>query len=300
MQAAIESMTPAELAAYERAMGARIVESGGVFWRCVRPLFYRPLLPFEALDPTTARPPAVARWGAWQCVVSDPVRANGSLAFLMFENASAYRLECLEKKRRWEVRAALREFEIRPLTNAEELLQAHPVFTEFQQRTGYRYRADRVRADRYRVWARKVFEHPRARVLGAFDRSGIQAVGIVQRVGETLIYATFFATDPALRRQVASLMLHVVRELAAGTPGVRRVYAGLRKPGAAASVDQFYLLRGAEVVMRPAYCHVHPLAAWVLRRSRPDLLRRLLGDPWVPKGPDGYTMAGVPNPAANP
>ncbi|MGA4578921.1 hypothetical protein [Limisphaera sp. VF-2] len=300
MQTVIESMTPAELASYERAMGARIVESGGVFWRRVRPLFYRPLIPFEVLDPAAVRPPLAARWGAWQYAVGDPGRANGSIACLMFQNAADYSLESMDKKRRWEVRRAQHEFRVRPLTEVHELLRAHPVFAEFQQRTGYHYRADRVRPDRYRAWAEKVFEHPKVRVLGAFDSSGIQAVGIVQRVADALLYATFFATDAALRKQVASLMLHVVRELAAATSGVHRVHAGLRKQGADASVDQFYLLRGAEVVTLPAFCRIHPLLAWGLERFRPDLKKRLLGEPWSASAGTVARVANVISQGINP
>lgn len=298
METPIESMTIAELAAYERAMGALVVESGGVFWRRIRPLFYRPLVPFEVLDPAAVRPPVAARWGAWQCVVADPARANGSVAFLMFQNAPAYQLDCLDKKRRWEVRTAQREFQVRPLRGAHELIQAHPVFAEFHQRTGYHYRADRIRADRYRAWAEKVFAHPKVRVYGAFRGSSIQAVSIVQRVGDTLIYATFFAATTALRGHVASLMLHVVRELAAGTPGVHRVFAGLRKQGCDASVDRFYFLRGAEVVVQPAFCRIHPAVAWWLKRFRPDLIRRLLGEAWTDADTQRFDTSTVANSVA--
>ncbi len=271
-------MTRAELAAYERAMGARIVESGGVFWRRVRPFFYRPLLPFEPLDLDSIKPPPQARWGAWQCAVTDAGRANGSLAFVMFRDAPAYQLDRLDKKRRWEVRTAARHFMIRPLTLPEELQRAHDVFVEFQQRTGYRYRSDRVDPRRYAAWAQEVFRHRGARVLGAFEGAQLRAIGIVHALLDTLIYATFFAAEQALQRHVASLMLHVVRQMAAGLAGVQQIYAGLRKHGADATVDQFYLLRGAEVVVQPAYVWVHPVAAWCLRRFRPDLLRRLRGD----------------------
>jgi len=284
----VDKMTRAELAAYERAMGARIVESGGVFWRRVRPLFYRPLLPFEPLDLDSIKPPPQARWGAWQCAVTDAKRANGSLAFVMFRDAPAYQLEMLDKKRRWEVRAAARHFTIRPLTLPEELQRAYDVFVEFQQRTGYRYRSDRVDPRRYAAWAQEVFRHRGARVLGAFEGAQLRAIGIVHALVDTLIYATFFAAEQALQRHVASLMLHVVRQMAAGLAGVQRIYAGLRKHGPDVTVDQFYLLRGAEVVVQPAYCWVHPVMAWCLRQFRPELLRRLLGE-----APESAPQLGV-------
>ncbi len=273
----LQPMSPTEHAAYERATGAVIAEAGGVFWRRVRPFFYRPLLPFLPLDISTVQPPLAAHWGGWQCVVTDPRGANSSVAFLMFQNSETYCLGVLGKKRRWETRTAMRFFSVRPLARAEELFPAHEFFVEFQRRTGYRYRDDRVDPQRFTVWAGDVFRHPKVMVLGAFDGPCLQAVGIVHRVGDTMIYSTFFAGGEALRRHVASLMLHVVRSLAAAQPDVRLIYVGMKKWGGDASVDDFYLQRGAEVVTRPAYASVHPVIGWCLRRFRPDLMQRILG-----------------------
>lgn len=269
-------MTVAEYTAYERAMGAHILESGGVYWRRVRPLFYRPLLPYEPLDPAVVLPPPSAKWGGYQYVVSDSSHANGSLAFLMFGRVSAYGLESLEKKRRWEVRHALRHFTVRRLGRAAELVSAHPVFVEFQRRSGYRYRADRVDPVRYAQWAEAVFRHPKVIVMGAIAGDRIEAVAIGHVLGDTFIYGTFFATGAALRRHVASFMLHTIRTLAGAIPGVARVYVGLRKHHAD-SIDQFYLQRGCEVVVQPARCQLHPVARWCLKVFRPKLWEQLRG-----------------------
>lgn len=270
-------MSMAEYAAYERATGAVVVEAGGVFWRRVRPFFYRPLLPFLPVELSSVQPPRPARWCGWQSVVTDSARANSAMAFLMFQNAGNYCLDGLEKKRRWEVRTAKRFFFVRPLACAEELYPAHEVFVEFQRRTGYRYRADRVNPHRFYEWAREVFRHPKLKVLGAFEGPRLQAVGIVLRVGDTVYYPTFFAATEALRHHVASLMLHAVRAVTAEQSGVRQVLAGMKKWGADASVDEFYLQRGAEVVTLPAYAWVHPIVGWCLKRLRPNLMQRILG-----------------------
>lgn len=198
------------------------------------------------------------------------------MAFLMFSGVSAYGLESLDKKRRWEVRQALHHFTVRRLESAAELVSAHPVFVEFQQRSGYRYRADRVELARYAQWAEAVFRHPKVMVLGAIAEDRPEAVAIGHVLGDTLLYATFFATGAALRRHVASLMLHAVRTLAGAIPGLARVYVGLRKRHAE-SVDRFYLLRGCDVVVQPARCHLHPVARWCMRMFRPDLWAQFRG-----------------------
>ncbi|MCS7089708.1 MAG: hypothetical protein RMN51_01665 [Verrucomicrobiota bacterium] len=270
-------MTPAEYAAYERAMGERVVEQNGVYWRQVRPFFFRPLLSFEPLDASAVRRPWLARWGGWQCVVRDQCQANAAMAFLLFREVRGYSLHSLEKKRRWEVRQAEKQFEVRRLQHVGELVAAHPCYLEFQSRTRYKYRADRVDPKRFGAWAEEVFRHPKVMVWGAYHANRIEAVSLAIPVEQTLLYSTFFATTDGLRKHVASLMLHVLRTWAQQRGDIAQVYVGLKKTGAEASVDQFYLQRGCEVVVQPAYCWVNPLAAWCLRRWRPDLWNRLAG-----------------------
>ena len=267
-------MTVAEYAAYEQRLGARIVETGGFFWRRVRPMFYRPVIPFEPLDVNELQKSKPSHWGGYQHVVHDPSQANSTMAFLMFRDAEKYQLECLEKKRRWEVRTASRFFTSKPLESAEELAATHPVYLDFLSRTRYRYRSDRVRASRYQKWAETLFQYQKNLVLGAFSEGEIQAVSVCTLVGQTLIYATFFARNTALKRHVASLMLHTIRSAAAGKD-IRQVYVGMRKSGRAESVDTFYLKRGCEVVMLPAHCHIHPLTGGLLRTFFPNQWARL-------------------------
>lgn len=273
----LQPMTVAEYAAYEQRLGARVVEADGIYWRRVRPLFYRPLMPFEPLEASDLQKPKPARWGGYQHGVIDPAQANSTMAFLMFREAEKYQLECLDKKRRWEVRTGNRFFSIRPLENAGELAASHPVYLDFSRRTRYRYRRDRVRAGRYQKWAETVFQYRKNLVLGAFSEGEIQAVSVCTWVGQTLIYAIFFAREAALKRHVASLMLHTIRSVAAAGKDLRQVYVGMRKSGRAESVDTFYLERGCEVVMFPAYYRIYPLISKLLRILQPALWERVTG-----------------------
>jgi hypothetical protein len=273
----LRPLSHSEYAAYERRQGAVVIEASGGYWRRVRPLFYRPVFPIQILDPTRVQGPCKARWGGYQFAVHHSAEANSTMALLLFRDSGSYRLECLDKKRRWEVRTASRRFTIRPLENVSELRAAHSVYLDFLQRTKYRYRRDRARAERFQGWAEAVFQGRNVLVLGAFSGGEIQAVGICPTVDQTLIYATFFARETALKQHVASLMLHTIRSLAAGSGSVCQVYVGLRKNGVSRSVDAFYLERGCEVVLQPACSRVHPLTAWLLRVFQPGLWARISG-----------------------
>jgi hypothetical protein len=237
-----ESMTVAEYAAYERAMGARVLEAGGVWWRQVRPFFYRPLIPFQALDPERVQPPRAARLGGFQHVVDDPARANSRITLLLFRRANEYRLESLKSlERRRQVRTALKNFQVQRLLEPEPLArEGHAVYLEFRRRTGYSYRADREDPERFAAWAAAVVQTPKVLVWGAIEAGVLQAVAVGVPVERTLFYSTFFARERALKRHVACLMLHTVQVHAAAC-GWAQVYAGLRKQGREAGVDEFYL-----------------------------------------------------------
>jgi hypothetical protein len=272
-----ESMTEAEYAAYERAMGARVLEAGGVWWRQVRPFFYRPLIPFQALDPERVQPPRAARLGGFQHVVDDPARANSRITLLLFRRANEYQLESFEKKRRWEVRVALKNFQVQRLSEREPLArEGHAVYLEFRRRTGYSYRADREDPERFAAWVTAVVQTPKVLVWGAFEAGVLQAVAVGVPVERTLFYSTFFARERALKLHVASLMLHTARAHAAACDWAE-VYAGLRKQGREAGVDEFYLQRGCEAVSLPARYRLNPLIESGLRLLMPRDLDRITG-----------------------
>ena len=47
----IEQMSVAEYARVQALRGQKTVQVGAVYWKEVRPHFYRPLLPYVSLDP---------------------------------------------------------------------------------------------------------------------------------------------------------------------------------------------------------------------------------------------------------
>lgn len=270
-------MTPGEYAAYERSMGATVLESDGIYWRRVRPGFYRPLLVFEPLNHLVVRPPYGAVWGGWQYVVCDWESANSRIHCLMYRRVHDYEVDSRAKRR--QIRSAERVFTVRRLNSPEELARAHGAYVDFQHRTGYKYRADRLDPARFMKWARDVFSNPRVLVLGACRDDLVHAVGIALLVEHTLVYSTFFASSDALKQNAASLVLHALRTVAAACSHVQQIFVGFRKTGKDAAKDEFYLQRGCEVVTLPARLHVHPVTGWLLRTFRPDLWRRLLGQP---------------------
>jgi len=271
----LKRITAEECAQLELAQGAKLVKIQGVWWRQVRPLFFRPLLQFKeyAFAPVA---PRLAWAGGFQYCCSDPSRANTVVDFLMLENAKDYSIDRLSRKRRREVRVASKELVLRSLVDRGEFKDlAHPVYVSFYRRTHYGFLARRNRKEHFDEWADQIFAQSGLIVRGAFLGTQLLAVSISEVIDETLLYQTFFASDEGLRREVAGLMLHDIGTIAAADGQVERVLAGNRMLGA---LNTFYLLRGFRFVSKPAYLWLNPLAHFLLRTVAPRHLRHLRGE----------------------
>lgn len=273
-----------------RRVGQPVVQCEGTWWREVRSCFFRPILPFLDVPSGPAGLPFRSALGGCQY----PSREGGHppnsfLTYLVFTDARAYGLEHLNPRVRGYVRSAEKRFRIRPLSGGTECkARAHPAYLEFHKRTKYAYLDNRVSKPRFEQWVDAEFEDPGLVALGAWAGDSLVAVSLSRVVGEAWLYSTFFASDEALRGQVANLMLHHARCLAAAADGVTMVFAGTQKPGAGASVDEFYLRRGARLVQRPAVLRVNPLVRWVLSRFKPGLWGSMSG------GSDAAGVIGTP------
>lgn len=276
VEARMACMTEAEYASLVVASGGKVVEVGGVHWRQVRPLFYRPLLPFLELPQRAVIRPFAARFGAAQHPVPAGEAGNSCMEFIISEPAAEYSTAVLKKKDAWSVRAAAKRFQIRQIESEQHFTDAgHPVYVDFYMRTGYSFKSERRELSKFAEWSHTIFASGKSLVLGAYERETLRAVGISQWVGDTLFYAAFFATTDALKAHVSDLMLDRMRAVAAVTPGVRQVYATMKhgNPG----LEGFYLNRGFTVVSKPSQLHLNPATGLILRCAFPKKLAQLRG-----------------------
>lgn len=264
-----------------RREGQSLVKVDGIWWRAVRPCFYRPVIPFFPTPSPTPQVPARARWGAVQYAppaVSEA--ANSHLHYVAFPDAQSYRLESLKPRRRLEVRAAMKCFQPRLFEDVAEFkATGHSVYLDFYQRSGYEYLAKRTRKVAFERWADAIFSDPGLIAIGLWAKGSLVSASLSRVVDDTWIYSSFFSTTEGLRNHAPSLMIHHVRELAATVDGVRRVFSGMRKNDEAGQkVDTFYLLRGAQVFSVPTVLRFNPLARWLLARVKPSLLEQMQGN----------------------
>jgi hypothetical protein len=263
-----ESMSLDEYAQLESAMGAKLVKTQGVWWRKVRPFFYRPLFLLRELNPEKLKFPAPSLLGGAQHAVPPGAVANSRMNFLIFDNPRTYSLERLTQTCRRHVRRAMQTFSVRPIDLDELIRDGHPVYLSFYERTKYGYKSERTEPRHFAAWAQSLFSFPKVQVLGAFRGSELASVSVTYVVDQVLFTPTFFSRSEALNDFVSELMLHAAREQAAMSENVDLVFAA--SADMQRGLDDFYLLRGARVVSKPARLRVNPLALVSVKILRKD------------------------------
>jgi hypothetical protein len=264
-----------------RRVGQRVLPCGNTWWREVRPCFFRPILPFLDVPSGSVGLPRRAVLGGWQYPARGPLeRPNSSLVYIAFLESGGYTIQRLHARLRSYVRSAERRFVVRRLSNGPDFkARAHPLYIQFYERTKYNYLASRLHRQGFDRWVDAEFGDPGLVALGAWDGDALAAVSLSRAVGNVWVYSSFFASNEAVRAHVANLLLHHVRGLAATDGGIDRVFVGMQKLGEQASLDAFFLHRGAEYIRRPAILRVNPIAKWMLTHVRPDLWAQLRGGP---------------------
>jgi hypothetical protein len=273
-----QQMSAEEFADFERIQGQSLIKVNEVFWRRVRPSFYRPLLMFREYPSESVAPPWSSRLGGFQHAVPPQETSNSFLNMLIFGDTQAYSLESLDWNRRKQVKLARKEFVIRPMHDVNEFKQkAYAVYLSFYKRTRYKYKSERRYKDRFSCWADSLFRTAKIVVLGAYRGADLGGVCVTQWVEDTLMYSTVFCDTASLKMHVTSLMLHSVRTAVAGYKQVKQIFAGPYKYEPGKGVDDFYLVRGCKLVAKAASLYINPLATIVLRRCACKEYARLCG-----------------------
>lgn len=275
-----------EYLALELGNGETVVERDGVYWRAVRPFFYQPLMMFAEYPAGKISGPGSSWMGGWQHAVPAGGESNSFIRLLMFENAQAYSLETtVGKRRRERLQTAIAHFKVRRIENADQFVrEAYTVYQDFYQRTGYQCIKDRSSVDGFRHWADRLFKSGKIYVCGAYSALGLDAVSVFFRYQHTLVFAALFSSTRSLEHWISDLMIHHARETAASDALIQNVFAGRYRGGG--GVDQFYLLRGATVVSKPAYLRINSVADHLIAFVNPSAHRRLWGQ-------DEFGSAGV-------
>ncbi len=248
-----QKMTVDEYAAYEKGNGTPVVKVGDVWWRRVKPFFYRPLFLFQTLDIGKKVPCGAI---GWQHKVADPKCANSCIKVIVFDNIAHYSLECLKRKKRSFVRKALTRLTVDVIKDRSLFCrEAYGVYRAFYERTGYRWRKDRLKKSEFDEWGDHLFKHDKVVIHGVYHGEILIAVNISYLVENVLIDAAFFSTNEGLRLGSSDVVWHRIREDASRSEEIQYIFEGT--VSGITSLDAAKLIRGGKILFLPSYLHMN-------------------------------------------
>src|ERR1700688_3463761 len=110
----MEQMSVSEYARIQSLRGVRTVQLGSIYWKEVRPHFYRPLLSYVSLDRKRVMAPRQS-FGGYQYAVGPEENANSAINFRVFDDCACYSLANQGREYRRMVRAGAKVFDVRPI-----------------------------------------------------------------------------------------------------------------------------------------------------------------------------------------
>jgi hypothetical protein len=276
MEYRINQFSTTEYAHVQSSLGHKVKLVDSIYWMQSRPFFYRPLLPFEALNFGRVAPPC-RLFGGYQYAIDDECHANSTINFRLFEECGAYTVNALKSDFRRLINIAKRNFSVVPVENERELEEhGYKLYISFYNRTKYSYLSERTRLECFHKWIQTLVANPKTVFLGGYGEGELKAVGVCYWVHDMLLYSTFFSDTGSLKQHISDLMLHTVREMAAQQTGIKRILAGMY--GGGIGPDRYYLLRGCRIERKPAHYAMTPsLAGPLLQTFAPAQFRKLLG-----------------------
>jgi hypothetical protein len=269
-------MTIDELAAFEKAVGTRVVKVHGVWWRETRPFFFRPLDIMAELPPNNGHYPGKALWGGVQHRVPADHPNNSTMHYFIYDDLPHYSLDQFTHNRKWKIKKGIKNFNIKPIDDLGEFIEGgHSIYQSFFHRTRYFYRKERLSRDHFVEWARAVYAFPKIKILGAYRQGKMCAVSLSYLVDDTIIYATFFSAAETLPLNVSDAMLHFLREQARDCPEARILYLGMTTESR--GVNDFKVIRGCRNPSVPAYHWINPVVLNCMKIFGKSHYERLLG-----------------------
>ena len=269
------AMSPERYAALELSSGVRIIKQGDVYWRRVRPFFYRPLFPFCKYDSVSINR-SFRKFAACQYAVWEGQPSNSFLNLLIYNDVRSYDAEKLRRGPAKNLAFAIEHgLQVRRLFDDRDFcVQGYRAYLSFYNRTKYRFANHRTDRQGFEHWTKTLFRFPELVVLGAFLGPSLVGFGIACAVEGTVIMKTAVHSDLGLELRSPDLLLHLWRLAARNDSNAKMIYdSAMTTPG----IDEFKRRRGAVVTALPAHLRASPLLLKTIRRLDKTRYDRLLG-----------------------
>ena len=269
-------MTLEKFAQLESATGEVVCNLSDTWWYRVRPFFYRPVLPTITIDPQKVKS-SFKKIRSFQHSVDNNHYHNSYLNFIVFDQVQEYDISKISKNCRRKIKRASRNgLTIRPIENLEELTEkGYPLYLIFYNRTKFSYRDDRREKIKFIKWCEELFKFPELSILGAFEGDELVSIDISCLVDDLIVFKEGINSPRGLKLRATDLILHMLRSEASKLENIKCIYVGYVSQNQ--NINKYKLQRGAKVVSKPAYLHLHPSLLWTLKRVKENVYSRLVG-----------------------
>ncbi len=254
----------------------------GRWWYYVKPGFAWPLDYFEPIDAGQDAAPRSLLLG-WQYPV--PPECGDSHVWLnVIRDLSGYGLSRVMSSKRRAIRKGFRALDIRVANPADPELarQACIVWNSHVERTGWN---TSMAPHAFVTSWRELADWPGTTVLTALDpeRGNELCAWLIARIIDDTVFIDTIAshTDRLSNRPNDAIIFHCLAS--AARMGVRRAHYSLKSK--LHSLEAFKESLGFEACPFPSRLHLRRPIGAVLQRARPDIFKRLQGDPvWSEHG----------------
>jgi hypothetical protein len=271
-----EIMSEEEFARVEEDSGNTVSLRNGIWWRKVRPFFFRPLLPFKPCRPEELKG-AFGRFTATQHAVDPDRPFNSHFNILIWDRLQEYSLASVSRHTRAKISKAMdNRVVLNRVTDPGPFVrEAFPVYQSFFSRTRYGFRSERKDRTGFDSWARKLLRHPKLMVLAATRGNKLISVYISCRVGDWVVLKAAINSEAALDLHAPDLAIHHYREQASRIPEIRFLADSFFQEHD--GVNTFKIRRGARVAAFPAMLRIPAAAGALIRNFRKRDYRQLVG-----------------------
>ncbi|MBJ6802392.1 hypothetical protein [Geomonas propionica] len=269
-----EPMTLDEFAKFQKASGVKVIKVGDVWWRQVHPFFFRPLFPFAEVAPGRSRYPLPSRIGGVIHMVPAGAPSNSFMNMFVYDQLKDYSLDGVGAKQRNIIKKALSNFTAKRITDLAEFVDsASPLYISFYSRTKYSYHKERLQREKFRAWAKPIFEYDKVVVTGAYRQEKLCAIDISYQVENVIIDDVFFSDTESQALKVTDFIVHTLRDYAR-TSDAGLMFRGF--PTGKQSLDNSKITRGCSIHNMAAFTKINPVALHLAKALLPEGYQKLL------------------------
>jgi hypothetical protein len=249
-----KSMSMDRFASLEMRTGSKVIKIGDFWWRQVRPLFYRPLLPFECYRQN--RMDRFPQWSIFQFADCTQEPSLSHFNYIVFDAKNDYGLANLSRNARRNILNAQRN----GLTSKIILIdnnfidEAFSVYLSFYNRSHYSFEKKRLDRTYFESWMKVLSEYDELVMMGIFNSSGkLITYEITCLIDDVIYKKSIINSEEGIELHAPDLLLHSYRENLRSRNDIRCLFDGFWANSW--DINYYKLKRGGRVVTVPARIH---------------------------------------------